>query len=79
MLAFRLESLFFGQICNREHVLEEFFLLQMHLNMSYIELRNMPVRYRRWYLERLTKHFKQKNEAQDKARAAAKIKRDSRR
>ncbi len=31
------------------------------MNMSYTELRRLPTRYRRWYLERLNKHFKDLN------------------
>lgn len=27
----------------------------------------MPIRYRRWYLNRLVRHFKEKNEAQQNA------------
>lgn len=32
------------------------------MNMSYSELRRLPTAYRRWYLERLNKHFKKLNE-----------------
>jgi len=35
----------------------------MHLNMSYSELQKMPVRYRHWFVKRLSKHFDQKNKA----------------
>jgi len=34
----------------------------MHLNMSYTEIRNLPVRYRHWFLNRLKKHFDKKSE-----------------
>jgi hypothetical protein len=34
----------------------------MHLGMSYTELQRLPVRYRSWYVNRLSKHFKDKNE-----------------
>ena len=34
----------------------------MHLNMSYSEVRSLPVRYRHWYMDRLLKHFREKNE-----------------
>ena len=47
----------------------------MHLNMSYVELRNMPVRYRRWYLERLTTYFREQAESHRKASEAVKAKR----
>ena len=36
-------------------MLEEFYLLQKNINLSYTELKTMPVRIRRWYLERLVK------------------------
>jgi len=29
--------------------------------MSYSEVRNIPTAYRRWYVERLVKHFKEMN------------------
>ncbi len=35
----------------------------MHLGMSYTELQRLPVRYRHWYVKRLSKHFEKKNEA----------------
>jgi len=38
-------------------------MLQMHLGMSYTELRNLPVRYRSWYIKRLSKHFEDKNKS----------------
>jgi hypothetical protein len=34
----------------------------MHLHMSYSEIKNLPARYRKWFVERLIKHFKQANE-----------------
>ena len=44
-------SLFFGQRSSqREAFLEEAFLLQYHLNMSYSDVRSMPISYRRWFL-----------------------------
>jgi len=38
----------------------------MHLGMSYTELQKLPVRYRHWYVKRLSKHFEQKKEASNK-------------
>ncbi len=55
---------FFGPVHNwREKILEEFFALQLHLNMSYSEVRNLPIKYRRWFLDRLIQHFEMKNKA----------------
>lgn len=34
----------------------------MHLRMSYSELLKMPIRYRHWFVKRLSKHFDQKTE-----------------
>ena len=36
--------------------------LQMHLKMSYTEVYNLPVRYRKWYVDRLVKYFEERNE-----------------
>jgi len=33
--------------------------------MSYSEVRGLPVRYRRWFIDRLLKHFKDKNSARE--------------
>lgn len=46
----------------RENFLEESFILQKHLGMSYSEIKNLPISYRRWYIDRLIKHFKSINE-----------------
>ena len=44
----------------------------MHLRMSLSDVHSLPVRYRRWYMERLLKHFKKNNEVKpaDKERDA---------
>lgn len=39
----------------------------MHLRMSYSELLKMPVRYRHWFVNRLSKHFDQKAAMTSKA------------
>ena len=51
----------------RESFLEESFLLQYHLKMSYSDIRSLPVPYRRWFIERIAKEFRDQNEAQKKA------------
>ena len=33
----------------------------MHLNMSFTEVRRLPVRYRSWFIQRLLTHFKERN------------------
>ena len=50
----------------REEFLEEAFILQYHLNMSYSDIREMPLPYRRWFIEWLTKEFKKQAEARKK-------------
>jgi hypothetical protein len=34
--------------------------------MSHSEVKRLPIRYRKWYLERLAKHFKSINEKRGK-------------
>jgi len=45
----------------RENFLEEAFILQKHLGMSYSEVKNLPLSYRKWFIERLVRHFKSVN------------------
>ena len=35
--------------------------------MSYSEVHRLPIRYRRWYLDRLKRHFEEKNKAYEKS------------
>ena len=50
----------------KESLLEQFFLLQYHLGMSYSDVRSLPVPYRKWYLDRLTKEFQRKADSAKK-------------
>jgi hypothetical protein len=34
----------------------------MHLRMSLSDIHNLPVRYRKWYMDRLVKHFTKNSE-----------------
>ena len=34
--------------------------------MSHSEVRSLPISYRRWYLDRLAKHFRDKNKKHEK-------------
>ena len=36
-------------------MLEEFFYLMKNLNISYTELSRLPIRYRRWFIDRCIK------------------------
>ena len=40
--------------------------------MSYSEVHRLPIRYRRWFLDRLVKHFNDKNKAYDDAKNRSK-------
>jgi hypothetical protein len=63
-LPFQLHQNFFGPVHSwRQEFLEETFQLQLHLNMSYSEVKMLPTRYRRWFIERLVKHFESKNKS----------------
>ena len=50
----------------RERFLEECFLLQNHLNMTYSDIRSLPLPYRRWFIDRLSKEFKNREEQHKK-------------
>ena len=68
---------FFGQTGSlREEFLEEAYLLQRHLGMSYTEIKRLPVAYRRWFLERLVKEFNEKEEAMKEQRSKGSFRRD---
>ena len=61
------DLIFFGQTTNwKESFLEECFLLQYHLRMSYSEVKKLPVRYRRWFLDRLAEEFKNQADVREK-------------
>jgi len=61
-LTSQLIQIFFGLPSNwRENFLEEAFALQMFLKMSHWEAYSLPVTYRKWYLKRLEKYYKDKN------------------
>ena len=69
---------FFGPVHSwRERFLEESFALQMHLNMSYTEIRNLPTRYRIWYLNRLKKHYEKQSEMYNRSPNSGKTNKDN--
>lgn len=41
----------------------------MHLNMSFSEVKKLPIRYRHWYLDRLAKHFNDKKEMMESVKS----------
>ena len=65
---FRLAPTFFGPVDNvKESFLEEAFILQYHLNMPYSDIRSMPIRYRQWFVRRLSDEMKKKADNMKKA------------
>jgi len=71
---FHLPQTFFGLSDKyAEGIYEEFFLLKHHGGWSFIEMYNLPVGLRRWWIRRLTKQFeeekKQIEDAKSKARS----------
>jgi hypothetical protein len=63
-----LGSIFFGLPTNyKEIVLEDHYILMRYLNVGYTESRNMPRRYRRWFIDRYVKELTDKKEAQEAA------------
>tara|TARA_R100000008_G_scaffold84389_1_gene71655 strand:+ start:1441 stop:1614 length:174 start_codon:yes stop_codon:yes gene_type:complete len=50
-----------------EMVYEHFFYLKQHGNWSFLEAYNLPVGLRKWFVSRLSQHFKEQNEEAKKA------------
>jgi hypothetical protein len=57
----------------RELILEEYFTLQMHLGMSLSDLGRLPVRYRKWYLDRLKTYFDRSSDSVEAKPASSNI------
>jgi hypothetical protein len=49
-------------------VYEEFFLLKYHGGWGFTEAYNLPVKVRRWFLQRLSKQFEDERDEIEKAR-----------
>ena len=45
----------------------------MHLGMSYRDVKSLPTSYRRWYIQRLSKHFKDQKDRINKSDNASTI------
>lgn len=50
-----------------ESVYEEFFLLKYHGGWSFTEAYNLPIKIRRWFLQRLSKQFEDERKEMEKA------------
>ena len=50
-----------------EGVYEEIFNLKMHGNWSFMEAYSLPIKIRRWFLNRLVKYFQEKTDNEKKS------------
>jgi len=50
-----------------ENVYEQFFFLKYHGGWSFTEAYNLPIKIRRWFVERLVKQLAEEKEAIEKA------------
>ena len=50
-----------------EYVHEQMFYLILHGNWNYYDVYNLPVKVRAWFVQRLSKHFEDKNKEEEKA------------
>ena len=51
------------------HVHEQMFYLIHHGNWNYYDIYDLPIRIRSWFVQRLSKHFEDKNEEMKKMNA----------
>jgi len=51
-------------------VYEQFFLLKYHGGWSFIEAYNLPVKLRRWFMDRLQKQFKDEAAQMNKSKGS---------
>ena len=47
---------------NRVDILEQFYFLMSRLKISYEEIRRMPLTYRKWFIDRVIKDLKVKEQ-----------------
>jgi len=65
---FRSQRTFFGLSDKYiESVYEEFFLLKYYGGWSFTEAYNLPIKIRRWFLEKLVQQMEKENKAAEKA------------
>tara|TARA_Y100000592_G_scaffold92353_1_gene153933 strand:+ start:6825 stop:7001 length:177 start_codon:yes stop_codon:yes gene_type:complete len=57
-----------------KHVYEQFFYLKHHGGWSFFEAYNLPIKLRQWFVQRLSQHFEEEREAQEKAARKSKRK-----
>jgi len=54
------------------NVYEHFFVLKHHGGWSFWEAYNLPIKLRNWFVQRLSKHFQEEQEAIEKAQRGRK-------
>lgn len=52
----------------KKTMLDEFFYLSKHVNMSYSDLMTMPTFERKYFINKLSSEFEKRNEEYEKAR-----------
>ena len=58
---------FFGlSDAHMKHVHDQIFYLVHHGRWDYFDVYDLPIKIRHWFVERLSKHFKDKNEQMEK-------------
>lgn len=61
---------FFGLApSHMKNVHEEMFYLIMHGNWNYYDVYDLPIKIRSWFVQRLSKHFEDKNKEMEKMQA----------
>ena len=66
----RLPQTFFGLSDKYARaVYEEFFILKHHGGWSFIEMYNLPIGLRKWWLERLAKQFEEERKQIEKSKS----------
>jgi len=48
------------------HVHEQIFYLVQHGNWNYFDVYDLPITIRRWFVERLSKYFEERNKEAEK-------------
>lgn len=67
-----MELTFFGLTDKyMEAVYEQFFLLKHHGGWSFIEVYNLPIGLRQWFLKRLQKQFEEEKKQVDSAKRSS--------
>jgi hypothetical protein len=67
-----LDHRFFGLTpSDRESILEQHYFLMRRINVSYTEIRSMPIIYRDWFIKRIIREHEEKSAAFNQAAQSA--------